>query len=276
MAATAHINPPVGSNLGIDPKPWSPPGVKYHYRFGISGSSRPADIFTVLAGETAPTLSDGYAQYNIVERPTRTSLTIFSGLNPLQLTLPVVFEQYINGDGHENERAIALLERMAGRGVDPLPNGVPPRVNVTCTDSDGTPFSLLPRFWQFEGGGTGNLREWLVTGIEWDDTALRNENGHRIRQAATITLTQHVAAANVKPSSASKRKKSRDNDQPKIHWKAYYTNSRVNSLRAMLAAHNMAGNNDYLQAAKKKNKIRDGYKTLRPHTKLWIPDPSHK
>src|SRR5580765_2174400 len=84
-------------------------------------------FFHVRIGDTAPTIVDGYAQIDTVNRSERTGLSVFSGFNLVVMQIPVRFEGndsndrgvFQNADGRQVENDIAELERMAGRGNYP-------------------------------------------------------------------------------------------------------------------------------------------------------------
>ena len=45
---------------------------------------------------------------------------------------------------------------------------------------------------------------WRVTGLTWDDGALRNSLGYRVRQTGTVVLTQYTPTAYVQRSVAQR------------------------------------------------------------------------
>lgn len=181
-----------GRRLTIPP-PYSPLDV----RVSVIGS------FDVKAGDSAPTVKEGYAKYETVDRPMRTGLTLFKGYDPLTLDVPVVFDAFASRRGLDVERDIALLERMAGRGIFPgSSTGFPGYINVSTTDNNGKVVPLIPRSLQAHPTNP-NPPKWVVSGIEWDEEPLRNKEGNRIRQKATVTLMQLVQVAGSKVPSAT-------------------------------------------------------------------------
>jgi hypothetical protein len=126
-------------------------------------------------GEGPPEVTGGYGSIASVTRSQRRSLTRWSGSDPISLSIPILLEGFRRGRSVEQERAI--LERMAG--IDGAPNL---RVKITGTGK------LVPH---------AEDREWYVTDIEWSD-AILNSDGRRVRQFATVNVTQIVEAATEK------------------------------------------------------------------------------
>jgi hypothetical protein len=58
----------------------------------------------------------------------------------------------------------------------------------------------------FKGNKAGP--RWRIVGLDWDDGALRNKQGHRIRQLVTVTLWEHIELK-LTTRSASQRAKTR-------------------------------------------------------------------
>jgi len=172
--------------------------------------------FNVLAGDEGPRVTAGYGKITTVDRSERTGLSIFTGYDPAKLELPLRFENldpsedvFSHADGFDVERRIALLERMAGRGqFAGAAVGQPSVVRVSTTgnrDDDIVP--LIPlAFQRYSDNPNGPV--WWISDIDWGSDALRNHRGERIRQLATVSLTQFVAPR-LGPSSASDRNKAK-------------------------------------------------------------------
>ena len=174
-------------------------------RIRVPGNVRASESFKVLAGESAPTVIDGYGIWEVVDRPQRTGVTIFKGYPPMVLSIPIQFENFIDNEGMQIEKDIALLERMAGRGAfNGAAVGPPPTIRVSTTDDRGNAVPLIPSNYQFsDQNKTPPL--WVISGIDWDDNPLRNNAGNRIRQRATITLTQFVISPLVLASATARK-----------------------------------------------------------------------
>jgi hypothetical protein len=152
--------------------------------------------FDVLA-EGPPQQVSGYAKISTVDRPQRVGLSKHDGYDPLVMVVPVRFERLRNSGGvlttaEEVERDCVLLERMAGRGpFAGAATGPPPIIQVTTTDNSGQPVPLIPLGWQrTHDNPSGPL--WRVSDPGWDKDPERDDDGFRIRQLASIQLTQVV------------------------------------------------------------------------------------
>jgi hypothetical protein len=192
-------------------------GIQRHFRPGrrvrIPDRLRNSAQFNVLAGDTPPTITDGYARITVLDRPQRTGLSVFTGYNPMVLRVPIRFEAidehggWLDASGVEIEKDIKLLEQMAGRGQFQGEGvGAPPILNVTTTNADGVYTSLIPDSLQVQRAGAPISTQWWVSSIEWDDEALRNRAGNRIRQLAVVELTEYVKPAAVTASAAARHK----------------------------------------------------------------------
>jgi len=158
-------------------------------------------FFHVRAGDTAPTIIQGYAQIDTVNRSERSALSVFSGFNPIVMQIPIRFEgvdrdhrygfQMSDGSGVEND--IAELERMAGRGNFPgAAVGPSSIIRVSTTGTNGNPIPLIPLNYQWTKNNP-NAPVWWISDIEWDADPIRNPHtGERVRQLCVVELTQYV------------------------------------------------------------------------------------
>lgn len=178
----------------------------------VPGTARPGNTFKVLAGDNPPTIIDGYATWDVVDRSQRTGLTVFKGYPPIKMSVPIRFEAYLSGtmldgepyNGAQVERDITLLERMAGRGAFVgAAVGPPPVLVVSTRNEDGGAFPLIPYNYQVNAQNK-TPPTWVITGLTWDDGALRDDNGLRIRQLATVELTQFVGAPILRASATDR------------------------------------------------------------------------
>lgn len=168
----------------------------------------------VLAGASPPRIVSGYAKYEVIDRSGRAGLTHFLGYDPIVMEIPIWFEWSSLSPGGEPEGAdietdIALLERMAGRGIGPGATiGRPGRVRVSVT-RDGSPVPLIAANYQ-PGRQNPNPPVWVVSDIAWDESPWRNRAGNRIRQLADVTVTQYVSPVAQGPLSVTDRSRSRN------------------------------------------------------------------
>lgn len=182
-------------------------------RIRIPDRLRGSAQFNVLAGDNPPTITDGYAKINTIDRGQRTGLSTFVGYNPMVLRVPVRFEatdregNWLDASGAQIEKDIKLLEQMAGRGQFQGEGvGSPPIIKVTTTGAKGNYLSLIPDSLQKQRPGAAVSTLWWISGIEWDEDALRNDVGNRLRQLAVIELTEYVKPAQVTASAAARHK----------------------------------------------------------------------
>ena len=154
--------------------------------------------FDVMAGDTPPTVVDGYGQYAVVDRPLQRGDLQFTGYNPVSLQIPVRFITFDksgtwlrdNAAGANIERDIRILEYMGGIG---LAYGRPPLAFVSTYDNRGQTVPLIP--FQYQPGAPkapilGQSMPWSVTGIDWGNS-VRNSDQYRVWQEATVTI-QHA------------------------------------------------------------------------------------
>lgn len=159
---------------------------------GVGFETRRQRHFQALAGSQPPTITGGYAVWKPVRRPLARALTIFTGYDPAQMTVQIVFGQWANGgwqtdtqSGQDVEANIAVLEWMGGSNFQTGPS---PVVYVTCPSPAGGQTDLIPPPYQ---SAPGRPYPWIVTGVQWG-TAYRNATGFRVWQEATVTLQNYL------------------------------------------------------------------------------------
>ena len=173
-------------------------------RIKLPGNMGPGSFFSVNAGDNPPKLTAGYAKYDTVDVPGRTGISRFLGYDPIAIDIPIQFENYGAQEGATIESNIRVLERMAGRGDYPgAAIGAPAVISISATDAVGNPLPLLPPPYQWTPNHQ-NAPLWRISNIVWDDGALRNDNGYRVRQTGTVTVTQYTPVQFVE-RSISKR-----------------------------------------------------------------------
>lgn len=194
---------------------------------------RPENVVSILAGQEPPKITDGYAKFDVIDRFSRTGITQFTGYAPLTMTVPLAFEALsslagLGGQGPAGPRPVAapegvakaaqdaqraaaqfietqikLLERMAGRGgFTGAGIGPPPVVRVTTTDAQGNTVHLIPAAYQWTKSAAGPL--WRVAGLAWDDGAIRDDFGNRVRASCVVTLQEHTHTSLVSQSAAAR------------------------------------------------------------------------
>ena len=187
-------------------------------RIKVPDRLRDESNFHVLAGDSPPTIVSGYPKIESIERSGRAPMTVFAGYDSVVMRVPVRFEAEGEGTGNFNtyvdgsgiEKNIAELDRMCGRGkgFKGAAVGPPAVVRVTTVDEEGTTIPLIPTGYQPEGEDNAPL--WWISAIDWDEDPVRNGQGERIRQLATIDLTQYVPPRHLVKSAAARRAERKD------------------------------------------------------------------
>lgn len=188
--------------------------IKPGRRIRIPGNMKQGDSFDVLPQDMLrPLVTAGYATYQTVARPGQLGVNQFMGYDPLVLSVPIQFEATGDRSGDGVEADITTLERMAGRGnFKGAAAGPPAVIRISVTDAYGKIVPLVSPSYQWSpqnpsaplwriGGGSA--------GIDWDASPLSNASGKRIRQLATVTLTQYTPIV-LAQRSASVRSKQRN------------------------------------------------------------------
>jgi hypothetical protein len=199
--------------------------------------------FTVLAGSAAPTVTAGFAKWSVIDRAQRVGMTVLAGYDPLVMDVPVMFDSVVQ-QSSDIEGDIAKLDWMAGRGklfasdggVGVAGQGDSPLVRVFSTNTNGVETALIPPSCQG--------LDWVVSGVTFDPNPLRNRAGSRIRQPATVTLTQFVASPGTSYDSPSTRARRIAADRGK--YRTVHTSAQSNSWK--LVAVNLAHNQTYKAA----------------------------
>jgi|tagenome__1003787_1003787.scaffolds.fasta_scaffold20731866_2 hypothetical protein len=136
----------------------------------------------VLLGPDPVTVTAGVAQWDVVGRPRETSMTVWSGVDPFEVSLSLMYDGFA-----------ASLKNAAKASQEPL---IADLVSVSRGDSESPPGILA-----VEGLSVLPADEWLVTGIDYGDPII-DPSGVRVRQPLTLTLTEYVPPTKL----AAKRK----------------------------------------------------------------------
>lgn len=231
--------------------------------------------FTAFAGEGAPTVTEGWAKIAKVPRFQRVAITVPEGYEPIVMTVPILFDAVrLTKDRPDIEEDIRALEWMAGR--EPLQKGnetkgEPPFVMVYSTDSKGKITNLIPKNYQTV---PGRSQQWYVTNIAFDANPLREGEagpskgnvpvGDRIRQAATVTLTEVVST----PSALARNRASRESVQGK--YVKVRSDSAVNTIKKIATREGIPGSWQAILKANR-NLGTSAEKVLPKNTVVKIP-----
>lgn len=152
------------------------------------------DTLTLLVrlGDGSPQLSGGVGGWEAVARPGHRPLTVWRGQpEALTYSIPLLFDGYRwdpqHGSGYSVEADCRTLERMGGLDAgDPEP-----------------PLLIIEGALPHDESRAAQNR-WVLNSIEWGD-AIRRPDGHRVRQAATVTLLLYTEDDQLKRAHRSRK-----------------------------------------------------------------------
>jgi len=214
-------------------------------------SYNPQFAFTCLLGDGTATPTGGFGGWNIVSRARRRGLIEWVGNDPLKIEIPLIFDAFAEDDGLRIEKDIRALEKMAG----------------LSDDIDEPP--LLT----FNSGGVvphdahdASQTDWVITDLVWGD-ADRNIYGNRVRQAATVTVTQHISddALTIMTSAQRNRKAKHKKDKKSAQKKAgeaRYVVKAANETLESVAAKKLHDHRKWRLLRKLNPRIKDPKKIL--------------
>lgn len=138
----------------------------------------------VKRGLDAPRQMGGGGRWTTVNRPRRTSITVWDGDDPYQMDVPILFDGFLStGARRSQENAISIINQMKFAPSDFTP---PPQVQIA---------GVLP-----VKGAT-----WIVQNIDYGDNVYWHPDGYRLRQDAVLHLLQYIAPdqLSIRPSAVS-------------------------------------------------------------------------
>jgi hypothetical protein len=186
--STANLVPATQGSAPAPPPAVVAPNGTLTFQGRAFNSSEPPTQFNVLAGEKPPTITDGYAKFNTVDRPLGRGATIFGGYNPAKMSVDVRFGVWDtrgwatdDNSGRAVEQQIGWLEWMAGVNQSA---GPPPIVYVRSFNATAHSTHLIPFSFQ--------NTPWVIEGIDWTGQSWRNPSAYRIYQEATVSLLEYL------------------------------------------------------------------------------------
>jgi hypothetical protein len=214
------------------------------------------DYFIVYADLNvgAPVLTGGYAKWNTIDRPERKGLTTFAGYDPVELTVPILFDNFRSG--YNVEAAMTLLERMAGRGPGAAAtksvNTTPPVIEI-----QGDALTRIIANYK-------TAPNWVVTNIEWDASSfLYNHNENIVRAACVVTCEEYVDSPVLRKATGSPRNRSITYKKgTRMHDVAHIQRTTIAHLRTL---------NHYRHNKKLDPYLRDQYKHFKRAEKVIVP-----
>jgi LysM domain len=191
---------------------------------------------TVQLGDGAPTPTAGIGGWDKVSRADRVSISDWTGVDPIELDIPVLL------DGLAEDRSVqAELDILVSLGLT-ADRTEPPPFTVTGP----IPFS-----------GT----EFVLMSLDWGDNE-RNSSGVLIRQALTLHLMEHIEPDSIAPKTqAAKAKGSKT--------RVYVVKGKKETLQSI--AKSQLGDARRAKEIGKLNGIRDTLEKLQPGQKIRLP-----
>lgn len=128
-----------------------------------------------LLGDGSGNPTSGYGGWEKIKRDRRISLTEWDGKDPLEIDIPILFENWVQGGSLEGD--IKTLEKIAGLGHKD--GGEPPLMTFNSGGVISHDYHDAPK------------HDWVVSNLVWGD-CIKNDYGNRVRQVATVTVTQFI------------------------------------------------------------------------------------
>ena len=122
-------------------------------------------------GNGVPKITAGGSRWKTSARPKRVSITLYDGVDPYEMDIPVIFDGWIDGTTVDTQIARMNQWRFPKQTLKE-----PTKVRIT-------------------GGVPVKGATWIITNIEWGDGAYWRALGQktaRLRQDATIHVMQYV------------------------------------------------------------------------------------
>jgi hypothetical protein len=268
-------------------RPYAPYQTNQLYTFSGTLPGAIGYTFNVLAGYQPMTVTGGWANISVIDRPLRLGFTIPQGYDPYTATVAIQFENVVR-QPHRGasplsnvEFDIQKLEWMAGRGelyrtrqgASPLgpATGNPPLVTVTSLDSSGNPTNLIPPNLQ------GDI-VWVITDIAYDTQVgssssggqqgsggvQRDRSGTRNRQAAVVTLMQYISG----PGAENSPSRRQANRQAASGYRVYRATSERDTIQAIVLSINPTATASTVQSVISFNVDRLHVRSARQHLKI--------
>lgn len=212
------------------------------------------DFHVTVRVATPATTSGGYGGWTGINRPRESALVEWNGHDPMQLTIPIMFDGLRNENtpwGASIEHDIRLLEHLTHK-------------------EDG--FNSPPRIFALGEVIPYTDREWVINDIKWVGDDVREPiNGNRVRASAEVVLFEYIEfdIINGRLSAAARRKRAKAKKNVKTKQKkGTYTVKEGDTLRKI--AKKELGSAGRWHEIASKNHIRDG-KALHKGQKLKMP-----
>jgi hypothetical protein len=187
------------------------------HRVKLPGRMKKSWGFSVLAGSSPPSVVSGYAKLTTTDRPRRTGISTFVGYDPIVMEIPIMLSTVSGETAAGIETICGRLEAMAGRGdFEGAARGAPPVLRISTTDANGAVVPLIPHnyqwaddnanapLWRVGSSNGGNPIQW---GTQPGTEVMRNRDGQRRLQTATVTVEQYTSVQLASRSVTTRKKK---------------------------------------------------------------------
>lgn len=220
--------------------------------YKIIFTARGIGSVSVLPDATAAQVGSGYGGWQVVSRQRRIGLTTWQGMDPLRMSIPILFDGVIGSTSQEIP--ISMLSRM---GLPPLSGGEPPTLTVKGI--------TVPR----PGPVT-----WTIESLNWGtnviiDTASNGVTA-RLRQDCVVNLLQYVADDRVSFKGLQPNSKTTKTGTSQVGWPKTYFVANGDTLKTI--AKHFYGDASKWKIIGDANGIRDP-KSVQPSTEIRIPAP---
>lgn len=141
-------------------------------------------------GDGPAIVTEGYAGWQITQRPKDVGITTWAGRNPMAIEIPFMLNfyglahrSYSDNPGVECEDMVGNLETLCGIGTH-----APPPVCIV----DGA--GMIPHDYSVYQG-----HRWVIEQLSWDkQVEIRSQtSGRRLRCGGTITIRQYVSPSDI-------------------------------------------------------------------------------
>lgn len=152
-------------------------------------SSEDSTLFASFFGDGAAIITEGYAGWNVIERPRDIGIVEWQGRNPMAIEIPFhlnyYYEEVEDNPGIQCEAMVRNLEVLCGVGGHQRP--------PVCRISGN---SLIPH--DEDAAGLG-VHWWVIEQVSWerDQEVRSNVSGRRLMCGGTIVIRQFLEARDI-------------------------------------------------------------------------------
>jgi LysM domain len=213
-------------------------------------------VFEANFADGAAIMTEGYAGWQIVNRPRDVGLTEWVGRNPLAIEIPFILDYWMasinTNPGIDCENQVSNLEHLCGVGG----HSQPP---ICYVDGKG----VIPHDNTIAPG----FHQWVVETVTWDrDMEIRSQTtGRRLRCGGMIVVRKFVAAEEMLRTIKSTDRATGSGKKPK-----HYRVKKGDTLGKIAARKDIYGDASKWRIIADANNIRDR-RHLKVNKRLIIP-----